>query len=617
MGRRERRRLWPVRLTALAVAGAIAIPFVTGTGVSATSNLFAPYQSIALGADARAVAIGDVTGDGRADVVATASLGFADYRIFVLAGMPDGSLSAPTSYATAGSGSYPLQSVAIGDITDDGRADVVVAASGLGLQLFPQLDTGDLGTPVLIETPDSLKVRVGNLDAGPGLDLVAIGWGTQTVSVFLNDGLGHLDAPVVYPAQHGGWDDLEVGDVVRDGLDDIIVMSGQTYAIPNISVLPQLAGGGFGPAAEYRVGDSVNTDGVGVGDVTGDGRMDVVASYGGNRPSSRIAVFAQTSGGLLAAPVNYPSYDIPAPVEVADLDRDAHVDVVTLHSGWHQAGVYRGQMDGTLGVEELYALPALSTYDPHGLAIGDVTGDGWLDLVIADPNSGVVILRNNGPTPPPPTPSPSVSFSPPPSSTPAPTPTPTPAPQPPSAPATLSTSPNLPAGVGLDWTPPTSSGTGPVTAYRIYRSSNGSVWGPLATIGNVLSFIDTTVPAGATFYYGVAAISAYGEGPRSATAVAQRALPPTAPTGVVASVGKAGITVSWAAPSNGGSPITAYRIYRGTATGSGSFLVSVGAGTTTFTDANVTRKVRYFYRVTAANAIGEGPPSSEVNAVAR
>ena len=41
------------------------------------------------------------------------------------------------------------------------------------------------------------------------------------------------------------------------------------------------------------------------GDVTGDGRADVVASYGGNRPSSFIAVFAQTAGGTLAAPVSY------------------------------------------------------------------------------------------------------------------------------------------------------------------------------------------------------------------------------------------------------------------------------------------------------------------------
>ena len=103
------------------------------------------------------------------------------------------------------------------------------------------------------------------------------------MSVFLNDGQGALGAATVYPARHSGYDDLEIGDVSGDGRDDIVVMSGQTYATPNMSVLAQLAGGGFGAAAEYRVGDQINSNGIGVGDVTGDGRLDVVAAYGGNR----------------------------------------------------------------------------------------------------------------------------------------------------------------------------------------------------------------------------------------------------------------------------------------------------------------------------------------------
>jgi len=621
---------WRARLVALAATAAVAVPFAAGSGVNATSPLFLPYQTISLGTtDSSAVAIGDVTGDGRADVVVTGSLGFTDYRVFVLAGRAGGTLDAPVSYATAGSGSHRLQSVAIGDITGDGRADVVVGASSLGLQIFAQLDDGTLGSPTLIETPDSLRVRVGNLGGGAGLDVVGIGWGTNTASVFLNDGTGHLAAPVVYPVGHGGYDDLEVGDVSGDGLDDFVVMSGQAYAIPNVSVLPQLAGGGFGSAAEYRVSGQVNTSGIGIGDVTLDGRTDVVASYGGNQPSARLAVFAQTTGGLLASPMAYMSYDIPEPVEVADLDGDGRADVITLHSGWLKAGVYRNQVGGILGQEELYSLPSMSSFDRHGLAVGDVTGDGWPDLAIADPNNGLVLLRNAGtgpvPTPSPwTTPLPTPGFTDPP--TPAPTPvmtpspTPTPKPQPPAAPTGLTTAPNLPAGIGLTWTAPSSSGTGPVTGYRIYRSADGSAWGSLATIGNALSFTDTTVANGATFWYSVAAISAYGEGPRSAASVAQRASPPSAPASPAASVatGKTGITLSWKAPtSTGGSPVTAYRVYRGTAAGAGTFLVSVAAGTTSFTDTAVTKKVNYFYRVTAVNVVGEGPPSAEVNAAAR
>ena len=50
-------------------------------------------------------------------------------------------------------------------------------------------------------------------------------------------------------------------------------------------------------------------------------------------------------------------------------------------------------------------MPGNSSYDPHGLAVGDITGDGWPDLVIAAPMTGLVILRNLHPSPPSPSPS--------------------------------------------------------------------------------------------------------------------------------------------------------------------------------------------------------------------
>jgi hypothetical protein len=76
--------------------------------------------------------------------------------------------------------------------------------------------------------------------------------------------------------------------------------------------------------------------------------------------------------------------------------------------------------------------------------------------------------------------------------------------------------------------------------------------------------------------------------------------------------------VTWNAPaSNGGTPVTGYWIYRGTTAGGGSRLVSVGATTTSFTDAAVTKKVTYFYRISAINSVGESPLSAEVSATAR
>src|SRR5438874_2629508 len=277
------------------LAAVVAVALCLGVAAPAAhaDSLFHPYVAYPVGSWPEAVAIGDVTGDGLADVVMTTGSYFDpenDHRVWVFAQDADGTLSPPVSYLADPAEAHDPTSVAIGDITGDGKADVVVGVDGLGIQVFPQLPDGSLGSPALTPTQDSYKIRVGQLDGDGLLDAAGIDWGTNTVGVLLNDGSGGLTAPVEYPAQHGGYDDLEVADVTGDGLDDLVVMSGQTYAVPNVSVVPQLANGGFDAPAEYFVGQSILTSGIGVGDVTGDGRNDVVASYGGN--DSHMAVFA-------------------------------------------------------------------------------------------------------------------------------------------------------------------------------------------------------------------------------------------------------------------------------------------------------------------------------------
>ena len=390
-------------LRRLGAAFACLLALAAVPAAAADSN-FQPYEAYWVGSWPDAVAIGDVTGDGRNDVVMTTHFDFDDandYRLWVWAGRSDGELAAPVSYPTAATYASGPDSVAVGDVTGDGRADVVLGLAGLGIQVFPQ-SAGVLGEPSFTPIADSGRLRLGRLDGDARLDVATLGWGTNTVSVLLNDGAGGWRAPASYPAQHGGYDDLEVGDLTGDGRDDLVVMSGQLYSAPNLSVLPQLVTGGFGAAAEYRVGTNVNTQGIGIGDVTGDGRKDVVASYGGNRPAASLAVFAQTSAGTLAPPAAYPSYDIPEPVEVADVDLDGRADVVTLHGGWNEAGVYRQQPGGTLGAEELSVIPYASHYEPHGLAVGDVDGNGSPDVALADYNHGLVVLRNVRAAGPPP-----------------------------------------------------------------------------------------------------------------------------------------------------------------------------------------------------------------------
>ncbi|HEV2636352.1 MAG TPA: PKD domain-containing protein [Actinocrinis sp.] len=97
------------------------------------------------------------------------------------------------------------------------------------------------------------------------------------------------------------------------------------------------------------------------------------------------------------------------------------------------------------------------------------------------------------------------------------------------------------------------------------------------------------------------------------------AIPPGAPTNLTGTPGNGSVSLSWQTPSsNGGEAINAYKVYRGTSTGTETLLTSGGCANlgvvNTCTDTGLTPGQTYYYEVTATNPIGEGPDSNEASA---
>ncbi|MHB8342293.1 MAG: fibronectin type III domain-containing protein, partial [Mycobacteriales bacterium] len=92
-------------------------------------------------------------------------------------------------------------------------------------------------------------------------------------------------------------------------------------------------------------------------------------------------------------------------------------------------------------------------------------------------------------------------------------------------------------------------------------------------------------------------------------------LPPSAPV-LSASAGSGQVSLSWTPPaSDGGSPITGYELYRGTAPGGETAYQSLPATASDYTDTAVTDGTTYYYTLAAVNADGTGAVSSEVSAL--
>ena len=84
-------------------------------------------------------------------------------------------------------------------------------------------------------------------------------------------------------------------------------------------------------------------------------------------------------------------------------------------------------------------------------------------------------------------------------------------PVPPSAP-TLAVPTAGNGSVGLSWTAPASNGGATVTDYAVYRSTSSGTETLLANTGGALTYTDTAVTNGTTYFYKVAAINSAGTG---------------------------------------------------------------------------------------------------------
>ncbi len=142
------------------------------------------------------------------------------------------------------------------------------------------------------------------------------------------------------------------------------------------------------------VGVNELTGGLGIGDINGDGRDDIVLSRPRNSPT-HLWVYTQEESGNLSSPTQLASYDIPETIRIADLNGDGFEDILVLHGGWTTLGIYLNDADG-LGEEIRVPIPYASHYAPEGLALGDLNLDGCPEMIaIADYNYGVVPVTHN------------------------------------------------------------------------------------------------------------------------------------------------------------------------------------------------------------------------------
>jgi len=342
-------------------------------------------------AQARSIAVGDVSGDGRDDLVFL-SLRSApnpvDNRMEVYAAYQrgDGHLDAAVKIAETGNNlAYQLL---IADLDGNGVGDIITASVNGVVVLRSNADGTFTSSTALAGDPGDMIVT--DVDRDGHLDVLVDSSDTSATVVY-GDGQGGIDDTSTLPLPASAV--RTSGDVTGDGLDDLILATIVNRPLQEFWIYRALPSGGYSaPVVLSQPKEANHTAALAVGDFNGDGRGDLVLDEA--RDSANLHLYFQDPEGNLTSSLDIARYNGSGSLIATDLDRDGLTDLALAHSGWGYIGYYL--QTGTGFTPETLINANQYMGRKNYFAAGDLNHDGCVDLVVARWSQSPVLVYGQG-----------------------------------------------------------------------------------------------------------------------------------------------------------------------------------------------------------------------------
>ena len=311
-----------------------------------------------LGSTANQVLVGDVNGDGKADIV---ELNSASATITTLLGNGDGTFQAGVSSPSGGPGTRMVMK----DFNHDGKLDIVTC-QGYSLDMLQGNGDGTFrlsGTYYVGAYANDIDAGDVNHDGFDDICTASSSYG-GTTQLLLNDGHGGFLPTRNLAIGPTGYH-IRMADVNGDGNVDLVEQGFSTEDV--------LLGAGDGTfRTTPYVGLGILPTDVQVGDVNHDGMADLVVTDGRN-----VSLYLGNATGAYSNPTIIPVAGASA-VQLGDVNNDGNPDVVT-----NNGLVMLGRGDGGF-----YGTQAYGSASGRSSTLADVNGDGVLDDVVASSAAG-------------------------------------------------------------------------------------------------------------------------------------------------------------------------------------------------------------------------------------
>ena len=361
-------------------------------------------------------AIGDLDGDGRPDLVINNKL-LGSARVYRNVSTPGIINSASFSLATILTTGNQPNNVKLVDVDGDGLAEIVTADVGSGsLSVFQNTSTpgsisfaARVAFPLLPVSFGPYAMAVADFDGDGKSDIAVTSNYVDSITIFRNTATvgvinaGSFAAPIGFAVNDTCFSPC-AADFDGDGKPDLAVVSNWTSTVSLLRNNSTPGTISFEPKVDFAT--NARPADVQAGDIDGDGKPEIIVS---NLVSYTISVLRNTSTAgtgftstSFAPRVDFLTNNSPAGIALGDLNGDGKIDIAVADAGSRNLCLYRNiSAPGIINAGSFAGPDSIGTgANPYSCSIGDLDGDGYPDLIATNNSFGTISLIRNYPIPP-------------------------------------------------------------------------------------------------------------------------------------------------------------------------------------------------------------------------
>jgi hypothetical protein len=396
------------------------LPTFPGAAATIDSSSFAPRLDLPDLSGSGFIAFADLDGDGKPDLITTSGYGpvVSIYRNISTNGTLTADSFAARVDITAGtytSGIYSTTTV--GDLDGDGRLDIIVITdwgqSNSTISVLQNFCTPGTITSNSFGSPVKLLVAAGvrgvaaqDIDGDGKADIVTGNFDSSTISVLRNIGTGGVItsnsfAPAVnYSTGTGTPQAVTIADLDGDGQPDIVTVNFNDSSGNNaVSIFRNVSTPGtIALAPRVDLPGPLQSGSIAIGDMDGDGKADIVTcSFNFGQVASVYRNLSTPGSISFATDVDFSLGGWGNAVTIGDLDGDGKLDVAVAVQLPSQISIFKNtSTPGSFTASSLAPRVDLASgYNPYGVTIGDLDGDGRPELIFDNDYDSFMSIYQN------------------------------------------------------------------------------------------------------------------------------------------------------------------------------------------------------------------------------